>query len=137
MSIIRASSSAVHQEHHNVEASLEGGDMRRRPAVSICLPDIGARVDEQLDHLRVSHQTGVREKRLTIGIEAVDARLDTREGRRRESLQQRIEQSQIALRNGLMQERVTNSGWRRRRSRDWRSERVTAAIRPIVGRGRR
>ena len=147
MPVIRSPSSAVHEEHHDVETSLEGGDVRRRPAVPIRLPDAGARVDEQLDHLGVAHETGVSEERLTVGVEAVDARLDTRDGRRGESLQQRVQESQIALRNGLMEERVTDLGLRGRRRcccccrryclGHWRRERVSVVTSLMIESRRR
>ena len=66
MSVIRPPSAAIQQEHHNLEAAFKRGDVRWRPSFPIRLPDVGAVVDEQLDHFGVAQQTRVRQQRLSV-----------------------------------------------------------------------
>ena len=113
MSVVGATPAATQQEHHDVEAALEGGDVGRRPSLPVRLPDVGAGVDEQLDHPHVADQTGVRQEGLPVGVEGVDERLQDGEGRGGEGLQQGVEQRQIALRNRLVEQRVVDSHRRR------------------------
>ena len=109
MPVVRPTPAATQQEHHDVEAALEGGDVGRRPSLPVGLPDVGAGVDEQLDHPGVAEQAGVRQEGLPVGVEGVDDRLQDGEGRGGEGLQQRVEQRKIALRNRLVEERVVDS----------------------------
>lgn len=68
------SGSAIQEIHHNVEVSLERGDVRRRPPVPVCLADVGPIAHKQFDHTKVSKETTVRQESLTVLVVSIDER---------------------------------------------------------------